>query len=146
MSILFKGKESPLSNLYILEQGLIYKDTLFNCSEQAYQWEKCMFYNNLNLAEKILKEKNPYKQMRLGGLIEGDIEWTNAKIFYMTEILKIKLINSKAYRDALKYSKDNLLIEDTCHEFWGRGKTGNGKNNLGVLHCSLRALSKICET
>ena len=145
MSILFKGKESPLSNLYILEHGLIYKGTLFNCSEQAYQWEKCMFQNEISLAEKILLEKNPYKQMRLGGLVRGDKEWTNVKIFYMTEILKLKLINSKAYRDALKFSKDKILIEDTCHEFWGQGRSGLGKNNLGVLHCNLRALSKICE-
>ena len=145
--ILFKGKNSPLSNLFILEDGLVLKGILFNASEQAYQWEKCMLYQNFNIAQTILREKNPYEQMRLGGLAKGtkEQEKTWLKLFYMSEILKIKLINSTAYRKSLKQSKDKILIEDTNHEFWGRGKTGRGKNNLGVLHCILRARSKICE-
>ena len=64
--IRFKGKKSPLSNLFILSEGLRYKDTFFNCSEQAYQWEKSLFHGEVDLARQILHEQNPYMQIKIG--------------------------------------------------------------------------------
>ena len=77
--IRFKGKKSPLSNLFILSEGLRYKDTFFNSSEQAYQWEKSLFHGEIDLARQIIHEQNPYMQMRLGHIIKENQNWTNKK-------------------------------------------------------------------
>jgi len=144
--ILFKGKDSPLSNLHIIEEKLVYKGIHFNSSEQAYQWEKCIFHNNHTLANLILEEKDPYKQMKIGGLIIGNPIWQDKKRDCMREILKFKLIDCETYRAALKESKDSVLIENTNHPFWGRGKSNLGKNNLGALHCEIRSISGITKS
>ena len=68
MSILFKGKEHPLSNLYIIENQIEYKNTSFNSIEQAYQWEKAVTHKQYSIANKIKETQNPFKQMSLGKL------------------------------------------------------------------------------
>jgi len=143
--IRFRGIKSPLSNLFILKEGLVYKGLYFNCSEQAYQWEKCAFHRNKKLAERVLYEQDPYLQMKLGKTVKENTRWTEEKSSYMREILKFKLINCKEYRTSLKNSNACTIIEDTSNNFWGRGFEGKGQNQLGVLHCELRALSRICE-
>ena len=84
--------------------------------------------------------------MRIGRQIKGNPEWQRNKKCFMREILKFKLIDCETYRTALKKSKDSVLIEDTNNPFWGRGKDGLGKNNLGCLHCEIRALSGITRS
>jgi len=136
--ILFKGKNSPLSNLNILEDGLVYKYHKFNCSEQAYQWEKAIYNGKPSIAKRILQETDSYKQMKIGRTIDTNSDWKKNKKDFMREILKFKLINSPRYREALIQSEDKPIVEDTTNEFWGRGKRNTGLNTLGQLHCELR--------
>ena len=143
-TVFFRGSNAPLSNLFVVKENLIYKGVTFNTTEQIYQWEKCLRHSELRLAEIIRNEKNPYKQMRIGQSFRGNIEWQNSKKDLMREILKIKFTRSQDYREALRASRGKAIVEDTCNNFWGRGKDGRGLNHLGVLHCEIRAKSKIC--
>ena len=82
--------------------------------------------------------------MRIGQSFQGNTEWYNTKKDLMREILTIKFNRSHDYREALRGSRGKAIVEDTCNNFWGRGKDGKGYNHLGALHCEIRAKSKIC--
>ena len=53
-------------------------------------------------------------------------------------LLQQKASQCQAFRDKLTGSKGNKLIEDTGHEFWGRGRSCSGLNMLGRLLETLR--------
>ena len=55
----------------------------------------------------------------------------------MHNILLAKYKQCKEYRDSL--SRSDIFIEDTCHAFWGRGKSHTGENMLGYLHQHVKA-------
>ena len=42
------------------------------------------------------------------------------------------------FRQQLQESKGKTLVEDTSHEYWGRGSTDTGLNMLGRLLMTLR--------
>ena len=59
-TVKFKGKNSPLSNLYVVKEGIFYRGEYFNSSEQAYQWLKATKHCRPDLAEKILNTCDTY--------------------------------------------------------------------------------------
>jgi ribA/ribD-fused uncharacterized protein len=62
---LFASKHSPLSNFY--SQSQIKIDHQFYCStEQYYQSQKAMFFDDDTTAAKIMTETDPYKISALG--------------------------------------------------------------------------------
>ena len=65
--------------------------------------------------------------------------WKTTKARYMLEILRAKLHSNNTYRDFLLSMGSSLLIEDTGHNYWGKGKNNTGKNMMGVLHTILRS-------
>ena len=135
----FRGSNHPLSNLFVIEEKIFYKQEYFNSSEQAYQWVKAIKHKKYHLANKIKRTSDTYQQMKLGKTVETSDWWTKAKAYYMREILESKQINSVRYREFLLSSGIKTLIEDTCDPFWGRGADGKGKNTLGTLHSDIRA-------
>ena len=64
--------------------------------------------------------------------------WYNVKQGIMQEILRIKFEQCSAFRQELMNSGDNELVEDTNHNYWARGKDGNGQNILGILLMNMR--------
>lgn len=58
----------------------------------------------------------------------------------MFAILTEKAKQCPEYKEALLASGNSTLIEDTAHDYWGRGKDGKGLNKLGKLHMRLRAI------
>ena len=111
----------------------------FNCSEQCYQWIKAKQHNCHDIASAILATDNPFQQMQLGQQIATSDKWKQNKILLMREILVAKFINCREYREFLDRSGSRLLIENTHHPFWGKGRNSDGSNNLGVLHCDIRS-------
>ena len=87
----------------------------------------------------ILEAESPYQAMEIGKNIVKGPGWNRKKESVMEEILKEKLLACREYRFFLDDSKDAVLIENTSHEFWGRGsKEKKGENKLGMLHMKLR--------
>jgi hypothetical protein len=56
----------------------------------------------------------------------------------MYELLMVKLQQCPAFRMALMQSGDDTLVEDTNHEYWARGRSGQGQNMLGQLLMVIR--------
>ncbi len=53
-------------------------------------------------------------------------------------ILQAKHNQCKIFRDRLVMTGTLQLVEDTDHEFWARGKYGNGLNMLGIQLMEVR--------
>lgn len=140
MSIFFKGPQNPLSNLYIIQNGLEYKNQVFNSVEQAYQWDKCTSHRQLNLAKQIKGTTNTFQQMQLGKRVSTKALWEQRKRKVMKSLLLSKAKTCAEYRVCLEESGNKTFVEDTNHPFWGKGKDGKGKNILGVLHCYVRSI------
>jgi hypothetical protein len=56
----------------------------------------------------------------------------------MYELLKVKLSQCAAFQRSLAASKGKMLTENTTHNYWGRGRSGEGLNMLGRLLMTLR--------
>ena len=137
--ILFKGPTNALSNLYLIPGGIVVYEKEFNTSEQLYQWIKAVEHKDWVKAKAILQNKNPFTQLRLGKSIQTNNRWEKLKINVMRDVIRIKYIQCKEYREALENTGVSPIIEDTANEFWGRGKLNKGKNTLGCLHVELRS-------
>ena len=56
----------------------------------------------------------------------------------MTKLVLLKKEKCKEYRDFLLSSTTAILVENTYHNFWGKGVNDKGKNMLGVIHTEIR--------
>ena len=130
--IYFRGHEHPLSNFYTIK-GFSMNGIPFATTEAAYVYEKAMHHNLDETAEKARKCRTGLQAKRLGDDIETDARWQHRKVDVMDNIIRWKLKVCPAVRKTLLDSEDRELIEDTPHEFWGRGKSDTGENMLGEL-------------
>ena len=128
----FKGHEHPFSNFYPIS-GFKMNGISFATSEAAYVYEKAMHHNQHNIAEDVRKTKTGIHAKRLGDRITTNSNWQRRKIDVMDNIIRAKVRICPDARKTLLESEDRELIEDTPHEFWGRGKTNKGENMLGKL-------------
>ncbi len=55
----------------------------------------------------------------------------------------VKLKQCHVVRDYLIPSENDMLIEGTSHEYWARGRSGNGLNMLGKLRMKIGNLTQI---
>ena len=133
---MFQGHKHPLSNFFPCDINLY--DKQFTSSEAAYQYRKALQYQDWQRAEEIQLTKRAIDAKKLGDEISTDQKWWDIRLSVMTEIVKQKARECPEFRNTLLASQGNILVEDTHHEFWGRGKHGAGQNRLGHLLQSLR--------
>lgn len=136
--VLFRGHTHPLSNFYPVEMKV--GNEVFKSSEAAYQHRKAQTMGAEECARKIQKSDRGVTAMRLASKIKTDREWSTKKLSVMDSILMEKLRVCPNVRKALQNSGSKELVEDTPHEFWGRGRQGNGQNELGKLWMRLRTV------
>ena len=134
--ITFQGHHHPLSNFYPCDLQIY--DKSFCNSEAAYQYRKSMEYEKWDLAEEIAHCDRAIDAKRLGDKISTDERWWKIREAVMMEIVTQKARQSPEFRNTLLASQGNSLIEDTSHDFWGRGNNNKGKNKLGKLLETLR--------
>ena len=130
-TLLFKGHKHPLSNFY--EVSLNVKGKQFRSSEAAYQHAKAEAMGDFNAANKIMKARTALNAMRIAEQIETNERWQQRKVQVMESIIHEKVRVCMETRNTLMGSGTKQIIEDTPNEFWGRGKHGQGQNNLGRL-------------
>jgi ribA/ribD-fused uncharacterized protein len=114
--------------------------TLYPTSEHAYQAAKCTDPKGKGeirqaksplLAKEVSNEKYKFAK---------DPNWNNKKLAVMEAILRAKLDQHQEVRDALIRSGNEEIAEDSpTDNFWGRGKDGNGENQLGKLWMKIRS-------
>ncbi|HSX28189.1 MAG TPA: NADAR family protein [Candidatus Saccharimonadales bacterium] len=113
---------------------------LYPTSEHAYQAAKCtdpvgkheiLVAKSPLLAKEVSNQK--YKSAK-------DPDWNTKKLSVMESILRSKLDQHQEVRNALMKSGDEEIAEDSpIDAFWGRGKDGNGENQLGKLWMKIRS-------
>ena len=113
-------------------------DHTFISSEQAYQYNKAVFHGRTDIVKRILQASDPFVIYRLGKSISTSGKWHKEKVKVMRHLLHAKYNQSSEFRNKLKATDRQVLIEDTPNEFWGRGKNNTGRNTLGLLLMELR--------
>src|SRR5205085_552457 len=70
---LFYGSKSPFSNFHpcVFKLGHGGKTYTYNTSEQRFMHRKALFFNDAATAQKIMAEKSPTKQKRLGRQVKN---------------------------------------------------------------------------
>jgi ribA/ribD-fused uncharacterized protein len=129
--IAFHGHQHPLSNFFPCDIEIY--DKCFANSESAYQYRKALEYAEWEVAAEIAQCTRAIDAKRLGDKITTNEHWWGMRESVMVEILNEKAKQCPEFRNTLLASDGNSLVEDTTHEFWGRGKHGKGHNKLGVL-------------
>jgi ribA/ribD-fused uncharacterized protein len=128
----FQGHTHPLSNFYQLSNFSVH-GVSFATSEAAYVYEKALHHDDYATAEAVRKSRTGIHAKRLGDKIRTNASWQRRKVDVMDTIIRAKLKVCDAARRVLLNSDDRPIIENTQHQFWGRGKANSGENMLGEL-------------
>ena len=134
--LLFRGSRSSFSNFH--HSTLSMWGMKFMTNEHAYNYRKAIEMNQHATAEEIRRAPTPRESQLIGRNISTDDRWKGLKQSIMYELLQEKARQCETFRNDLIASQGQLLIEDTWHEFWGRGKHGSSLNVLGRLLMTLR--------
>ena len=86
---------SPFSHTY--ESPLIYAQKTFKSLAHAYYWEKSR-NGNINIKRNLL---------------------------LLHKLLSLKFEQCKSFRELLIQHKNDYLVQNTTHPFWGKGEQGN---------------------
>jgi len=125
-----------LSNLY--KKPIIFENREFSCGEYAYQFGK---YRDEDTKEWAMQCPKPHLLAILShNLLGWDIvpHWKDIKVPRMKAVLKVKFQDPEL-REKLLATGDSRLVENSkIDSFWGKGKSGKGKNMLGKLLMKVR--------
>lgn len=126
----------------------------FTSTEQGFMYYKALYFDNQELANKILNESNPDKCRKMGRQVKGydDVKWSKIRydIFYMLNYAKYT--QDKHLQEKLLDPKfDNKIFVEASpiDKIWGIGYDENnpnieyltmywGKNYLGRILTNIR--------
>ncbi len=113
---------------------------VFQSVEHAYQWRKAVFLGNRSIADRVFAAPTPRhaKLIADGELNTNGTNWCNERKAVMYDLLIEKSKQCEAFYRTLTQSQGEELVEDTNHEYWARGKHGQGQNTLGELLMIIR--------
>ncbi len=118
--VFFWGSE--FSNWYNCEFD--YKGHKFNNSEQAFMWEKAMFFNDTYHAKLILENSNPASCKKIGRLIKDfNVErWLIASYPIMVTVNLAKYNQNPILKELLLSTSDKIIVEASPYDkIWGIG-------------------------
>ena len=128
--VLFFGKGDVCSNFYPCK--IIYKDYVFNCSEQLFMYLKACFFKYKEIATKILKTKTPKEAKSLGRMVSnfnGDL-WNDYRDNIMLEALMAKYKCCQNFRKFLSENDDKTFAEASPYDkIWGIGLAETDPNS-----------------
>ncbi len=104
-------------------------------AEGHFAWSGKYGQEVMNAATAVESKQIANKELSTQGT-----DWSLYKHEIMYDLLIVKLKQCHVFRDCLRYSGNDMLIEDTNHEYWARGRSGNGLNMLGKLPIEIRNL------
>ena len=129
-----------------------YRGHLFATTEQAFMWEKAVFFNDHESASKILKEENPAKAKKLGREVKNfdDSKWSEVCYEIMYKINYEKYFQNTRLKNILLSTGDKILVETNFRDTrWGIGLSADndrvldesqwqGENLLGKVLMEVR--------
>ena len=122
-----------LSNFY--PQGFEEDGLYWSTVEHYFQAQKFAGPDHAEYRERIRTSGSPQHAKSLGRTTKLAIrrDWDEVRDSIMLHALRKKFAHPKL-RDVLLATKNRELIENSPFDtYWGIGKSGNGKNRLGVL-------------
>jgi ribA/ribD-fused uncharacterized protein len=134
--LLFRGAKSTFSNFF--PTPITIWSTTFRSTEHAYQFRKAIEMGQHGIADDIRRAPTGWKAMDIAESITTNDHWGNIKQSIMYQLLQVKAEQCSVFRQDLVASRGQTLLEDTSHEYWGRGGNGTGLNMLGRLLMVLR--------
>jgi len=145
--LLFYGKTSPFSNFF--PAPFTKDDIMFSCSEQYFQYQKALCYND-KTAKMILEATELEAMQRLGKTVKGfdRIAWEPIGINHMIEATEAKYSQNPHLAKLLLETAPLVLAESSPFDtFWGTGKSlrhptaykdWEGKNKMGEILSQIR--------
>lgn len=129
-----------------------YKGHLFATTEQAFMWEKAVFFNDRESANKIIKEENPAKAKKLGREVKNfdDSLWSKVCYDFMYKVNYEKYSQNTRLKNILLNTSDKMIIEANPKDTrWGIGLSAEddrvldesqwqGENLLGKVLMQVR--------
>lgn len=130
----------------------MYQDQKFFNSEQAFMWEKALFFDDFEIAEQLLAETNPKYAKALGRKVKNfnDEMWALASYPAMIAVNYAKWSSSHYLKDTLLSTYPKKLVEASPFDkIWGVGlrqdddrildeKQWQGMNLLGKALMNVR--------
>jgi len=123
----------------------------YNCCEQYMMYKKAILFNDLDSASKILEEKNPRKQKKLGRKVKNfDYKkWDDSKneIVYTANTYKFNQ-NDELKKILLSTENKQIYEASPSDKIWGIGITKkqaingveiDGQNLLGIAIMNVRS-------
>ncbi|KAL3699032.1 hypothetical protein R1sor_017054 [Riccia sorocarpa] len=125
------------------------KQVAWNSVEHYYQAHKFVGVDDPLAKDRVLKIQfaaSPEEAARLGrtfGRERPDLlrpDWDEVKMEVMYKALRLKFTAYESLNRLLLSTAGSVLVEASPNDlFWGAGRTGAGKNHLGLLLMKLRA-------
>lgn len=130
--------------------------TVYNCCEQYMMFKKAQLFKDEAMAKKILKEKAPSNQQKLGRQIKGFVptQWDKNKIGIVWYGNYLKFSQHEDLKQRLLATGNKILAEASPYDLiWGIGfsakddlaldqKNWKGQNLLGQVLMSVRKALK----
>ena len=147
----FRADSNPLSNFF--KCTITIQGREFHSSEHAYQYTKCMFLHDTDLAEQVLSAETPHDAKAVASRINCHVrmaEWVKIRVDVMSKILRFKWNSSGRFRQTLMATSNLTIAKATSDMFWGVGLAPNlafhtnpqkflGSNHLGKCLMELRS-------
>lgn len=129
-----------------------YKGLTFFNSEQAFMWEKAIFFGDMESAEKILKDPDPARCKAIGRRIENfnAEEWAKVSYEIMVAVNYAKYSQNPRLKRTLLSTENKTIVEASPYDkIWGIGlhweddacldeKNWDGQNLLGKALMEVR--------
>lgn len=130
----------------------IYKNIVFNCTEQFLMYAKAKTFNDNFLAQKLLNELDPKIQKDLGNLVANYVDevWEKKKEKVMYIACYEKFKQNPDLLEKLLETENTTLVEASANDKeWGIGmkdndiginnsSNWNGQNKLGYILTRVR--------
>lgn len=101
--------------------------------EHYFQAQK---FQGTRRADLIRRARTPLRAAELGRDRSTALrrDWERVKVDVMRRAVEAKFRTHADIREILLSTGDEVIVEDTVTDhYWGRGRTGTGKNKLGLI-------------
>jgi len=143
--IFFWANASPFSNWY--KSKFTHNGVQYNCSEQYMMHMKALMFNDTEVAELIMEQKDPRKQKFLGRQVRNFDQnvWLEKCQDIMVDGLISKFTQNPAILGTLLNTDDKIIVEASPYDtIWGIGLSEDnpdaldqskwrGQNLLGIV-------------
>lgn len=127
--------------------------TIYNCCEQYMMYKKAQLFNDMAIANQILKEKDPAIHQKLGREVHGFNRkiWDENKVGIVWYANYLKFTQHADLKERLLATEDKILAEASPYDLiWGIGfraeeeealdeNKWKGQNLLGKALMSVRS-------